>query len=897
MKKILLSIFFFSLMNVAHAATYMTNATGNESASTTWAVCDSTSENDTEAQTTTVGTSYIVSSTFTPAASTIDSIALKFTGRVASPSGTITCSLFYSTSANSSTLEITSTTINAMDIMFCNGGYAGWVNFKFPRTLTVDGLTGLTVAAKASVASQISAYRSAVGTNLAREVRTTTQGTPTTGDKLIIIGENTGPAARNNFTVTWDSTTAVNFGSTVTATTQESISIGGGGTVNMGSSPNTSYQMMYAGIRRTSNGGTFNIGSAGSRIPATSTVTITMQSIASTDTGWEDASDGNTFVYGSTKTPFVYLMKDSTATSRQLVVLGDVSNWLPNDVVLVASTDRTPAHTEAGTISTVVYNATGSTITLQANLQFLHNGTIVDVWKAEVANQTRNVRFFGNTAAMPGYIFVNGTSSTVYDNAECKWIGSSTANKRGFETDCVTGGTNTVNGCAIHDNSIVNAEGLVQGSATGNNFNWTNNVIANIASAGIVTGGTSGTNYFIGGNIVLLSTSSNYSISDVGGNYGINTSVSSLTQHGFTISEASTLGSWAGAISHSNGNYGLDVIALSYASLANTTSYFNSNGSWNFEVTRGPIFVPNTFSMGNSNTDITNQVNISGSGVGATIEFDNGSFQSSTTFTTPTGASITTAGNFIFDTCAFGSISPHPTRTLLPATTNTSVRIIMRNCLNADSTFLASQSSLSTGSYIAVQRYNRSNGDNRIYKPEGLVQTDTTIVFISTPSIRMTAIVSSTTVQLLSTDYQGRSWELAVSSTIGGSISAWVRNSVAGDGAAYNGGPPQLWVHKNTSIGIMSDTVLATYSGTDGTWNQLTASIPVPTDNGVEEFYITNSGTTGWTNVDDASTNIVTNTSSLSNYIDGASVFNGNNTASKTNVLINTTINSPSVFQ
>jgi hypothetical protein len=87
----------------------------------------------------------------------------------------------------------------------------------------------------------------------------------------------------------------------------------------------------------------------------------------------------------------------------------------------------------------------------------------------------------------------------------------------------------------------------------------------------------------------------------------------------------------------------------------------------------------------------------------------------------------------------------------------------------------------------------------------------------------------------------------------GGTLAAsiYVRKSVAGDGAAYNGNQPRLIVRKNVSAGITVDTVLATASAAAGTWEQLSGTTAAVTDDAVLEFYVDCDGTTGWVNIDD----------------------------------------------
>jgi len=80
----------------------------------------------------------------------------------------------------------------------------------------------------------------------------------------------------------------------------------------------------------------------------------------------------------------------------------------------------------------------------------------------------------------------------------------------------------------------------------------------------------------------------------------------------------------------------------------------------------------------------------------------------------------------------------------------------------------------------------------------------------------------------------------------------YVRESEAGDGAAYNGSRVDLYVKANYNLGITSDTLLATATAaSDGAFEQLTGTTATVTDAGVLEFYVVCNGTMGWINIDD----------------------------------------------
>jgi hypothetical protein len=89
-------------------------------------------------------------------------------------------------------------------------------------------------------------------------------------------------------------------------------------------------------------------------------------------------------------------------------------------------------------------------------------------------------------------------------------------------------------------------------------------------------------------------------------------------------------------------------------------------------------------------------------------------------------------------------------------------------------------------------------------------------------------------------------------------VTVGVRRSVIGDGVAYNGALPQLVVKKNYSIGLTSDTILATATvASSGAFEFITGVTPVATDNGAFTFCVICDGTAGWVNVDSWSVEII----------------------------------------
>ncbi|MCA1841466.1 MAG: hypothetical protein LC723_14275, partial [Actinobacteria bacterium] len=201
-------------------ATYLAAANGNLTAGATWAAVDSTSLLDAQDATTTLTTSLIASSTFTPGAITIDGIAVKIAGRAAVASGTMTVEL----STGGVQVTGTSVTINVSDIPVENEVASttlcpiGWTFFKFGSPVLLLAATLYAVRATTSVGGQVDLFRNSTAANWSRMLRTTTTGVaPTTGDRMFICGEWTAAATKTDRAVVMDSTAATDYGDATTA--------------------------------------------------------------------------------------------------------------------------------------------------------------------------------------------------------------------------------------------------------------------------------------------------------------------------------------------------------------------------------------------------------------------------------------------------------------------------------------------------------------------------------------------------------------------------------------------------------------------------------------------------------------------------------------------------------
>lgn len=223
-------------------ATLVSRASGNFTASATWAVCSSAAENDTVATTTALTTSNQDSSTFILAATAVDGFAVRVMVCQATVVGTVTITLRNSTTAT----DALSVTINAQDLFYRTADAQGWIFFSTGGSITPNGTDSYLIRAVRSSATGTLSLASTATTNWARQVRTTTQQAPAVNDKLLIAGQFTGAAASTRYTVTLDNTATTSFGPTAGTATQ-GISINDKGTLQLGSTAATAYYLKMKG--------------------------------------------------------------------------------------------------------------------------------------------------------------------------------------------------------------------------------------------------------------------------------------------------------------------------------------------------------------------------------------------------------------------------------------------------------------------------------------------------------------------------------------------------------------------------------------------------------------------------------------------------------------------------
>jgi len=171
------------------------------------------------------------------------------------------------------------------------------------------------------------------------------------------------------------------------------------------------------------------------------------------------------------------------------------------------------------------------------------------------------------------------------------------------------------------------------------------------------------------------------------------------------------------------------------------------------------------------------------------------------------------------------------------------------NCVfNAATPISLSLDNFNKDSILSFVNYNKITGNNYIYKAWGVLSTDTTIVWSTSPSMRMTPISNNNRLQTTSFFVPVRSGQK-------GSAAVRVRQSSNSDGIEYNGAVPILVFQENIPMGITGDIIIASgTAGLFGTWQILTGQSSTAPQDGVMKFAVTCGGpaySQGWVNVDD----------------------------------------------
>jgi hypothetical protein len=802
---------------------------GSIQSSSTWATTDTTSlSNGTASNTAVVGTTFITSVAFTPGAITIDGIGLRINS-AADTVGTINVQL----AASGTLVTGTLVTINKSDLTILGPGQTGynWIFFKFASPVTLVTATAYTIQIKVSAGLSLTLICGTSNTDFLRFLRTTTTGAPASTDNLIILCERTGAATFNNVSVTMDNTATTQFCA--------QIDISDKGTLSWSNFGSSAYYLNVGGNLNIWVNGFLTIGTVVSPMPATTVATVAFNCTSANQFGL-NAYDGSTItMYGATKTVSGFIT--SAVAASQPSVNIDVSTGLVvGDFVVVASTDTTPSHCELRQIGTI----SGTSLTMSANFTYAHLcSTGPPAYVAEWINLSRNI-VITPVNTLYGCYWGN-KQSTVLNlfYVEMAYFGSN-----GTNYDTTSSNTTVViEYCSFHNwNGSIN---IGNNSYTNSgNVTFQYNVVYNMASHAVN----------IYANTTLGTTTLQHNVMMVCSGYLLN-----VTGCGCTLTSNYLIGGSSGGIG-----------------IANQYNF----GTWNLTTMHscgGPGFIfYNNFVMGSgivSNTTAwccTHGFRIANSSTNQNFIFvlDSGFFYSMTTgaiaIDVPTDGNILIRGFNVdagigtvspwgfqygggcfgidLDTMVFGQYHSH-TVADIHINGTTTVPIVGNNVSLLSTVPVSPLSSLIDPGFIGFSVYNGNNF--KAWFQYGSINTDSTIYHTPSQSSRITPI--SAAYKLCCGAFR-----VAVANGTVAIASIYIRRSVSGDGAAYNGNPPRLILAKNVPMGQNSNIVIATSSATAGTWELLQGTCPAPFDDGIYTFYVDCDGTTGWVNIDDFNINI-----------------------------------------
>lgn len=820
------------LAGQAYAANLIAKANANFTTNTTWGVVEAgaSAVQTTKTSSTNTTTSYVYSSAFTCTNTDVVDGVMVHVVR-ATTTGTVSVAL----SDDNGVTATRELAINASDLPTA----AAWVFIKFGSTLTCDGGADYKVGIKGSSAGNATFYRDGTAGNWARLLRTTADQTPVAADNLYIAGEWTAAATVTARTVTMNETATTDYGT---------LDIGQQGALTYGTTAATNYYLRLSGDLNIWSGGTLNIGTVATPMPSTSTAKLNMDSGSNVQYGII-VNNGGTFVAQGASKTISSLLAANVAGGATSLTSSTSTAWLSGDEIVLASTTRTAADTEKKTMSGA---ATGTTIPIAA-LASAHSGT--SPTQAELVNLTRNVQVFGASASLQTYILVNATGTFDADYAEFYWMGSATASKRGVDV-AITTGSFTASYSSFHDFSAASSIGINVSALTSGTFTLEYSVVALTSDAAFNNASTSNTTWTVNSNFFIRNTTSNVlcNLNDMGGTYTNNTHVGSIASGLNTvyINDTGAWGTFSGNVSHSNAGRGFTVVAnpSTVATLSNNTAWRNNdNGLYWFNCCSYPVNIDGFTAFGN----VT--YNMFFNGVMDRVTFNNLTLNGDTTFSTSYGLTIV-GTNLVMNNSSLGVASGIKTT---HSTSDIGANIASTTAfqMTGSNVTMSSSTTFTVGSNVILSagfnKWGGVDGANRNYQSSyyagGLIitQTDTSIYKNASPSQKITPLV--TVVKSRSS-----AKTVAISSGATSTISVWVRKSVVGDGAAYNGAQPRLMLETNPSCGIGTggtNVVLATAAAAAGTWEQLSGTTATTTADCVVSAYVDLDGTTGWVNVDD----------------------------------------------
>jgi hypothetical protein len=820
-------------------------ATGDFTAAATWGLVDATSYNNTETTTTALTTAYTTSSTFTPGAITVEGIAVKLSVRTGT-TGTISVALDLATV----TVTGTEVTIDTADLPAAatadlNGG---WIYFKFASPVLLLAATAYGVKCKTSSAAQVS-LRSTATTNWARALVTTTTGAPAAGDDLIIAGEYTAASTSATYTITMNETATTDYGAASTSLVTPALAICSKGVLTWETTAATDYNLKLSGNFIVYADGALNMGTTGTPCPRGSTMTLNFD--VGVNVGWgltiRNLGTWNCQGLSRTSGKDIWYCKLNTNEAVNQTTLGvdTDTGWLDNDVIGIASTSRTAAETERGALNGA---ASASSLTVDGfagaggGLANAHLGT--SPTQAEIILLTRSIIISGVSESLQSFVRVEPTAIVDVDWTAFQYMGSATAGSRGISIFTTTG-SSSFSYCSFYDWGVTSSAIATTGSET-NNFTVEFCVFYNV-NLPVATVATSGANYVFDNLISMRCPSGNrtcFNFIDVGGTITNIMAVGNLnTGNQINISEVAQIGTIGPLTAHSSST-GISLTGFRGGTVNGVKSWRGNTTNTALNLSSlDDVIIDGYEAFGNTAANLIISSNKSLTIKDAVLSGDS-------SFATLSGIlfASATGGEVAFEDSTFGAASgikvAHSSQdVLVSATAFTDVKF--HNCLFASTNEIGLQSSMVNGLTFGSQRHDQTTGLHKAWLREGTITIDTTAgLYDVSPGSRLTPNNASENLRSIG-------FRSAVTSGNTLTVSVKVRESVIGDGTAYNGTRVELLVKRNAAAGIAADTVLATATiASEGAFETISGTTAAVTDDAILEFVVRCNGTTGWVNFD-----------------------------------------------
>lgn len=475
-------------------------------------------------------------------------------------------------------------------------------------------------------------------------------------------------------------------------------------------------------------------------------------------------------------------------------------------------------------------------------------------FQAEIVLLTRNVKVRGVSNTAMTFVQIQDGAIVDVDWTEFYYIGENASGKRGIEVR-VTGSNAhnfSINNSSIHDTEDMgfwydSGPTTLTTAEFSNNTMWNMSTISGPACS--INGAITSTGWVFDSNVMIhaAGNQNGWTLADVGGTF-TNNVVVGAGQHGISLAEAASIGTFSGNISHSNQTAGL----LQAGAIGTCGTFYGWRNNGNGELMQTNIqdlSMEGHLLVGNNVDNFLISI-----ATAIDIKMSYCVLSADTTFAVTNGLRFGTSGAIYIiemDNCDFGTANgvkaAHTGDIVVNATMHP--RISARNTKMASATEVSTTAgTMQTNSFVTSQNHDQTAGNHKTWMKNGIVQTDTSIFNTASPSMKMTP--NSASLKLESaTQFRGKLFKIDSGASI--TVAASIRKSAAGDGAAYTGSQPRLIARANPGIGINVDTVLATYSASTGSWNEISGATPTATDDGAVEVVVDCDGTAGFINVDD----------------------------------------------